>query len=79
MPNSIVYETEKGIATITLNRPERLNAMNGALVADVLEALQEAETNGDVRVVVLTGAELEWAAAATNEDRGSPPQDRVGG
>lgn len=56
MPDSVIYDTDKGVATITLNRPDRLNAMNDALVAGVLEALEEAATDDDVRAVVLTGA-----------------------
>lgn len=56
MPDSIIYHTDKGVATIMLNRPDRLNAMNDDLVAGVLAALEEAATDYNVRVVVLTGA-----------------------
>lgn len=45
-----------GVALLTLNRPDRLNAMSHQLVADLHAALDEVAADGDVRVVVLTGA-----------------------
>jgi 2-(1,2-epoxy-1,2-dihydrophenyl)acetyl-CoA isomerase len=44
------------VSTITLNRPDRLNALNGALCQALLDALNGAANDGAVRVVVLTGA-----------------------
>ena len=41
---------------LTLNRPDKLNALNGALVAALLTALDAAEADPDVRVIVLAGA-----------------------
>jgi enoyl-CoA hydratase/carnithine racemase len=52
----LLYDVKDGIATITLNRPERLNAFNGEMLDRWVEALQDARTNDDVKVVVLTGA-----------------------
>jgi len=52
----ITYESSEGIATITLNRPEALNALNREVIAEVLKALQDVRTDETVRVVVLTGA-----------------------
>ena len=52
----IVYEKSEGIATITLNRPEALNAFSKELVHEVLEALKDAKNDENVRVIVLTGA-----------------------
>ena len=49
-------EPEPGIALVTLNRPERLNAMSTELVADLHEVLGEIADDRSVRVVVLTGA-----------------------
>jgi enoyl-CoA hydratase/carnithine racemase len=46
----------EGISTITLNRPERLNAINDALVDDLDRCLAEAEADADTAVIVLTGA-----------------------
>ena len=45
-----------GVATITLNRPEKLNAFTGTMREDLLEALRACEDDQSVRVVVLTGA-----------------------
>lgn len=55
MPNGTVRcETQDGIATITLDRPESLNSMTNELMADITSAVGEAEKTG--RVLVLTGA-----------------------
>jgi len=47
---------DSGIVTITLNRPQKLNALFGHMRRDLAEALEEAGSNPDVRVVVLCGA-----------------------
>lgn len=52
----IVYEKSDGIATITLNRPEALNAFSKEIIDEVLCALGDAQADENVRVVVLTGA-----------------------
>jgi len=52
----IIYEKNERIATITLNRPEALNAFSKEVVSEVLQALEDVRTDGNVRVVVLTGA-----------------------
>jgi 2-(1,2-epoxy-1,2-dihydrophenyl)acetyl-CoA isomerase len=56
MTQTVLYESANGIATITLNRPERLNTMGGDLLERLLESVERAASDGDVRVVVLTGA-----------------------
>ncbi len=53
---NIVYEVKKGIATITFNRPQALNALNGALLAEFSLALDAIAADEDIRVLVLTGA-----------------------
>lgn len=52
----IKIATEAGIATITLNRPDRLNAFYGRMRRDLAEALEEAGADSAVRAVVITGA-----------------------
>ncbi|RJS79223.1 crotonase [Candidatus Bathyarchaeota archaeon] len=52
----VIYEKNDGVATITLNRPEALNAFNDEVVNEVLQALEDAEKDENIRVVVLTGA-----------------------
>jgi enoyl-CoA hydratase/carnithine racemase len=52
----LLYETKDGIATLTLNRPERLNALGGTLRDDLLDAIGRASGEADVRVIIITGA-----------------------
>jgi 2-(1,2-epoxy-1,2-dihydrophenyl)acetyl-CoA isomerase len=57
MSDELIKVTEdSGIVTITLNRPEKLNALVGYMRRDLAEALEEAASDPDVRVIVLTGA-----------------------
>ncbi|MEM2419643.1 MAG: enoyl-CoA hydratase-related protein [Candidatus Bathyarchaeia archaeon] len=52
----IIYEKSEGIATITINRPEALNAFNADVINEILQALEDVKADENVRVVVLTGA-----------------------
>ena len=52
----ILMEVSEHVAAITLNRPERLNALGGAMREQLLAALETAETDPATRVVVITGA-----------------------
>ncbi|MGB9741043.1 MAG: enoyl-CoA hydratase/isomerase family protein [Candidatus Bathyarchaeia archaeon] len=52
----IIYEKIEGVATITLNRPEALNAFSKEVVEEVLNAIEDARVDENVRVVILTGA-----------------------
>jgi enoyl-CoA hydratase len=54
--NTILLERREGIAKITLNRPEKLNALSTELLAELRAALDLLEADHDVRVVILTGA-----------------------
>src|SRR2546421_1314897 len=54
--DQIKVAEDSGIVTITLNRPERLNAFFGHMRRDLAEALEEAGSDPDVRAVVITGA-----------------------
>ena len=47
--------TEGGLATVRLNRPERYNALGARMVEELGEALDEVETSGEARVMILTG------------------------
>src|SRR5688572_25910872 len=55
-PEVVLYEARSGVATITINRPDRRNAISPEVVTGISEALAQAEGDGSVRVVVLTGA-----------------------
>ncbi len=52
----IIYEKSEGVATITLNRPDALNAFSKEVVDEVLHAVEDIRNDENVRVVVLTGA-----------------------
>jgi enoyl-CoA hydratase len=56
MSDVVLYETRGPAAWITLNRPEKLNALNGAVLEALNASLDRALADDDVRVVVLTGA-----------------------
>ncbi|WP_284036831.1 enoyl-CoA hydratase/isomerase family protein [Neobacillus sp. 114] len=52
----ILVETQNGVRTLTLNRPERLNAVNDKLSAEIIQAIAEASADDEVRVIVITGS-----------------------
>ncbi|HEV7688208.1 MAG TPA: enoyl-CoA hydratase-related protein, partial [Acidimicrobiia bacterium] len=52
----VAYGVDRGVALVTLNRPDRRNAWSGAMAAEYRWALHHAHTDPDVRVVVLAGA-----------------------
>ena len=52
----IIYTVEDMVATITLNRPERMNALTGVTYQETEQALNEADADNDVRAVIITGA-----------------------
>jgi len=52
----LLYEKQGAIATLTLNRPDRLNAISGPMLEGLSAHLLEANADRDVRVIVLTGA-----------------------
>ncbi len=53
---AILYDVEDGVATITLNKPERLNAFDDQMLEEWHHAILAADTNPDVRAVIITGA-----------------------
>jgi 2-(1,2-epoxy-1,2-dihydrophenyl)acetyl-CoA isomerase len=56
MYETIFYEVVEGVATITLNRPDKFNAFTEQMHKDIIDALKQAGKNPDVRCVVITGA-----------------------
>ncbi|WP_019876045.1 enoyl-CoA hydratase-related protein [Sporichthya polymorpha] len=61
------YAVADGVATVTLNRPERRNAWSGRMAVEYRWALHHADTHPAVRVVVLTGAGGDFCAGAHSE------------
>ena len=76
----MAYETilveKKGITTVvTLNRPEKLNAMNGQMMAEIDQVLAELRTDVTTRFVILTGAGRAFSSGADISGRGAVPPD----
>jgi enoyl-CoA hydratase/carnithine racemase len=53
---AIRYDVDQGVAVITLNKPERLNAFDDQMLAEWTDAVQRADQDRDVRAIVITGA-----------------------
>ena len=64
MTEAVLYSISDGVATITLNRPDKLNAMNDAMYRGVLAALDETDSDDSVRAVIVTGAGRAFCAGA---------------
>ncbi len=64
MNDTVLYEADDGVAVITLNRPERLNAWTGELGTGYFDALDRAAADPDVRAIVVTGAGRGFCAGA---------------
>ena len=62
--NSVLYSVEGAVARITLNRPEKRNALNDAVIAGIKEALRKASADEHVRVVVISGAGKDFCSGA---------------
>ena len=62
--NTIVYEVEDSILTITLNRPEALNAFNTEMKNELIDACDRADADDDVKAVIVTGAGRGFCAGA---------------
>ena len=81
---NIIYERRDSIAYLTLNRPDKLNALNAGLVADLQDALDVVEADPDVRVAIITGAgrafsagfDINPAPGSPSPHNGSPDQWR---
>jgi enoyl-CoA hydratase/carnithine racemase len=75
----LLYEAKDGIATLTLNRPERMNALGDTLREDFLDAITRTALDPDVRVMIVTGAGKAFCAGgdvkAMNEAK-EPGRDR---
>jgi enoyl-CoA hydratase/carnithine racemase len=66
----IIEDLEDGILTITLNRPDRLNAWTETMAQELISAFDRADADDDVRVVIVTGAGRAFCAGADLEKGG---------
>ena len=85
MSDLLITTDKRGVRTLTLNRPERHNALNSALISALTAAIKECNNNTDVRIVVITGsgtsfssgADLEWMRASINHDEAANRNDAM--
>ncbi len=83
MAGTVLFESAEGVATLTLNRPERLNAITPELIGDLREQLVRAQQDDQVRVIRLRGAgrafcagyDIGWGAEIMEEAEGDRPWD----
>ncbi|MCZ6619985.1 MAG: enoyl-CoA hydratase-related protein [Gammaproteobacteria bacterium] len=68
----IIYEKADRVATITFNRPERLNALTQSMRAEILDAIKDASADDNMRVVVFKGAGKGFCAGADLTPKPSP-------
>ncbi|MCC6919266.1 MAG: crotonase/enoyl-CoA hydratase family protein [Alphaproteobacteria bacterium] len=77
--STIAYATSGRVATITLNRPERLNAISGPMPREIREAVERASRDNDVHVIVVTGAGRAFCAGYDLELAAASPDKAAGG
>lgn len=76
MADLVIYEKADRIATISLNRPEAMNAFTGAMLDELDAALRDAELDDGIHVVILKGAGPGFCAGADLSDGGSETTER---
>ncbi|MDO5665801.1 MAG: enoyl-CoA hydratase-related protein [Bacteroidia bacterium] len=64
----IIIQKENHIATITINEPEKLNALNTQILSELNSAFDMLATDADVRVIIITGAERSFVAGANIQE-----------
>jgi len=85
VPDTVLYETDGAVATLTLNRPERLNTITPELIDAFDAALARAHGDADVRVVRLRGAgrtfcagyDIDWGAQMMEAQEADRPWDPI--
>src|SRR5882672_2446351 len=77
---TILYEKKGPVLTLTLNRPESLNAINPQMTEELHTALDDADADREIRAIILTGAGRGFSAgfdiARRPDGRSSPPEWR---
>ena len=76
----IIYDIDEGILTITLNRPDKLNAFTGQMMTEMINALDRADADDTVKAIIVTGAgrgfcagaDLSSGASTLDADAGAP-------
>ncbi|HSV83094.1 MAG TPA: enoyl-CoA hydratase-related protein [Ramlibacter sp.] len=79
MSELLKYEIADGVATITLNRPEKMNAFTGEMLDKWVQSLEDARTNPEVRVIVMTGTGRAFTTGGDVEGFGASAQQTAAG
>jgi 2-(1,2-epoxy-1,2-dihydrophenyl)acetyl-CoA isomerase len=74
----IIYTKEEGIATLTLNRPDKMNAFTPGMSASIQRAVNDAAQDSEVRVLVITGTERAFCAGADVKAMAQQPNQSGG-
>jgi enoyl-CoA hydratase len=74
-PEHLLFEVSEGVATITLNRPEKRNALSNALLSELHDGMLEADDRTDVNCIVLAGAGKDFCAGYDLVGAYSGPKD----
>ena len=74
MSDEVLYETDGPVATLILNRPDKMNAFNLALFTELGRALDKAEQDPDIRVVIIKGAGRAFSVGMDLEGGKSPAE-----
>ena len=69
----LIETIEDGIATLTMNRPESLNALSAEMMSGLRESVPRLAADDNVRVVILTGAGRAFCAGGSGSDRRAQP------
>ncbi len=79
---TLLTAVDDGVMTITLNRPDRLNAFTGTMMSELIAAFDAADADDAVRAVIVTGAGRAFCAGAptapTSPARGAPTAASTG-
>jgi enoyl-CoA hydratase/carnithine racemase len=78
MSEWILYDVDDGVCTITMNRPEKKNAMSFAMLSDFIAAFSRVSEDDEVRVVVLKGTDGAFCAGTDLSDLSSIPGEKRG-
>jgi enoyl-CoA hydratase/carnithine racemase len=72
---TVIYEKSEGVAIITLNRPEKRNALSWELSSELTQAIQAAEKDDEVGAIVITGGPKAFSAGADLSQAVAKPSD----